>query len=94
MTMLVMLLVLQVVVDSFLAALGGSRLPMGIAAAALSMLGLAVALAWWGFGQQIVSIGELLLAPAYVFGKLPVYVRIISRGKSEWVRTKRDVGKD
>lgn len=93
-TMLVMVLVVQAVLDTVFAALGGSRMPMGIAAAAFSIFVLAVALAWWRFGRGIVSIGELARVPVYVFHKLPLYARFFGRGKDAWVRTKRDDGQD
>ena len=93
-TVLVMLLVLQTLADSALAAFGGSRLPVWIAAAALSMVGLTITLAWWRFGRGIVSIGDLVRVPLYVLAKVPLYARMFHRGNQEWVRTTRDNGQD
>ena len=91
-TMLVLMLVGLTFVDGLFAALSGSYLPVGLAVAAVAMLGSAVALAWWRFGREIVSAGELLRAPVYVLAKLPLYARFFKRGKREWVRAERSDG--
>lgn len=93
-TMLVLGLVLQAAVDAVFAALGGARAPLALAGAALAMLALAVVIAWWRFGREIVSLGELLRAPVYVLEKLPLYLRIVVErgGKRGWVRARRDDG--
>ncbi len=92
-TMLAMLLVVLTGVDALFAVLSGIRAPLVVAMTSLVMLGLAVALAWSRFGRDIVSIGELMRAPTYVLGKLPLYARFFRRGKREWVRTERDDGR-
>jgi cellulose synthase/poly-beta-1,6-N-acetylglucosamine synthase-like glycosyltransferase len=89
-TMLVMLLVVQAIVDAVVVALGGAPAALWLALLALAMVSLAVAVAWARFARHIVSLGELLGAPLYVLGKLPLYARFFKRGKREWVRTKRD----
>ena len=93
-TMLVMLLVLQAVVDASVLALGGAPAAFWIALLSLAMVTLAVGSAWVRFARHIVSLGELLGAPLYVLGKLPLYARFFKRGKREWVRTKRDDRRD
>lgn len=93
-TMLVLLILLLVTVDTLFGAFSGYHSPMWIAGAALTMLGLAVALAWWEFGREIVSIGDLMRAPAYVLGKLPLYLGFLKREKRGWVRARRDDGHD
>ena len=90
--MLVLMLVGLTFVDGLFAALSGSYLPLGLAVASVGMLGSAVALAWWRFGREIVSAGELLRAPVYVLAKLPLYARFFKRGKREWVRAERSDG--
>ena len=89
-TMLVMLLVLQALLDALVVALGGAPAALSVALLSLSMTALAVGLAWARFARHIVSLGELFGAPLYVLGKLPLYARFFKRGKREWVRTKRD----
>lgn len=93
-TMLVLLLVLLATVDALFGAFSGNHSPMWIAGISLSMLGLAVVLAWWRFGREIVSIGDLMRAPAYVLGKLPLYLGFLKREKRGWVRARRDDGHD
>ena len=48
-----------------------------------------VLLAWWRVGRRWVSGAELLAAPAYVLGKLPIYAGFVVRRQREWVRTGR-----
>ena len=93
-TMLVMLLVLQAAVDGVVFMLGGAAAPLGFASLALALVAFAVVLAWARFARHIVSLGELLGAPLYVLGKLPLYARFFRRGKRAWVRTKRDEPRD
>ena len=69
---------------------GGSAAAVGLAGAAFVGLLAAVLLAWWRFGRRIVSLRELLGAPLYVLGKVPLYVRMLKARQVEWVRTKRD----
>lgn len=93
-TMLVLLLVLLALVDSLFAVLTGLRAPLAAAVTCLVLLGLAVVLAWLRFGREIVSVGELMRAPTYVLGKLPLYARFFRHGSPEWVRAKRDDAND
>lgn len=71
------------------AALGGSSVPMLVSAAMLAALAVAVVAAWSRHGRAAVAFGELLQAPAYALGKLPVYLRYLVARQSEWVRTRR-----
>jgi cellulose synthase/poly-beta-1,6-N-acetylglucosamine synthase-like glycosyltransferase len=63
----------------------------------LAISGLAIALviggtlrAWWLFGRDLVSLGELLAAPLQVVRKLPIYACYLWRRQTEWVRAKRE----
>ena len=89
-TILVLLLLGQAVVDAIFSASGGARTPLWLALAALAMVMLAIAVAWVRFGRHILSLGELFGAALYVLGKLPLYARFFRRGKREWVRARRD----
>jgi cellulose synthase/poly-beta-1,6-N-acetylglucosamine synthase-like glycosyltransferase len=89
-TILVLLLLAQAVLDAIVAAAGGAGAPLWLALAALAMVVLAVAIAWLRFGRSVVTLGELLGAPSYILGKLPLYARFFRRGKREWVRAHRD----
>jgi hypothetical protein len=86
----VLLLVAQAAIDAVLWAAGGAALPLVLALAALVIVAAATLLAWLGFGRRIVSLAELLGAPLYVLAKLPLYARLLRRGKREWVRARRD----
>jgi hypothetical protein len=47
-------------------------------------------LAWSRYGRGVVSLAELLGAPLYMLGKLPLYARLFRSRQVEWIRTKRD----
>ncbi len=90
-TVLLLVLVAQAAIDAVLVtSTGVGAGALALALASLAMLVLAVALAWHGFGRAVVSLPELLGAPLYVLAKLPLYARMLGRGKAGWVRAKRD----
>ena len=61
-----------------------------LASTATCVLGVSVLMAWQQHGQGAVTLRELLSAPWYVLGKLPVYARLLMQRQTNWVRTKRD----
>ncbi len=52
--------------------------------------GLAIGLAWFRYGRDLLSARELLSTPLYALWKLPIYVAYLLKKRSGWVRTKRD----
>jgi cellulose synthase/poly-beta-1,6-N-acetylglucosamine synthase-like glycosyltransferase len=64
--------------------------PLFVAATAMALFLGSVGLAWNGWGRQAVALGDLLAAPIYMLRKLPMYVRVLGRRETRWVRTKRD----
>ncbi|HEX6708111.1 MAG TPA: glycosyltransferase family 2 protein [Albitalea sp.] len=87
---LALMLLVAMLAGALFAALGGGALPLALAGLGLAALLLAVLLAWSRHGRHIVSLGELLGAPLYVLGKIPVYTRLFKGRQVEWVRTHRD----
>ncbi|MEO7336848.1 MAG: glycosyltransferase family 2 protein, partial [Caldimonas sp.] len=73
---------------------GSASAPFILAIVNLFMIGAAVLLAWRNFGRHIVSLVELLGAPAYVLSKIPVYIGFLRNRQTEWVRTARGKKKD
>ena len=84
-TIFVLLLVLQGVADLVFYAATGLGMPFALAVTGLAMLGSSVALAWWRFGRDIVSVRDLLTVPLYVLAKFPIYARFFKRGPRQWV---------
>jgi cellulose synthase/poly-beta-1,6-N-acetylglucosamine synthase-like glycosyltransferase len=87
-TLLLGLVLLDFLLGSVLASAIGAW-PMGIALAGLILVLAASIRAWWMVGRDLLSIGELLRAPAHLFMKLPMYLQFISRRQRQWVRTER-----
>ena len=89
-TMLMLMLVVQAVVDGGFAALTGRVYPLAVALSALALLVASVAAAWARYGRHVVSLRDLASAPLYVIAKLPLYARFLARTPGEWVRARRD----
>lgn len=71
-------------------AAGGSVAPLALAGGAMALVVVGVMAAWVAFGQNTVTLRELLSAPVYVVSKLPIYLRVFTRRQVEWIRTKRN----
>ena len=56
----------------------------------LTCLTLAVLLAWFFFGQHIISFKQLCYAPIYALIKIPLYIKFFFNRQVDWVRSKRD----
>ena len=64
--------------------------PLVLATVLLAALTLAILLSWQRFGQQVLSLKDLLAAVGYAFWKLPLYMKFFVNRQLEWVRAKRD----
>lgn len=80
----------QVAAGTLVLALGGSGLPLLLGGVSFVLFGLAVLLAWFGCGRNIVSFGDLVTAPLYALSKIPLYCRFVIGRQVEWVRSRRD----
>ena len=88
---MLMLLMIAALGGAFVLAIGGgSTVPLQLAGLAFVLLLMAVALAWHRFGRALVSASELLRAPLYVLAKVPMYLGLLTKRQTEWVRTRRD----
>lgn len=61
-----------------------------LATANVLMLFVAVLLAWWRFGQQIIALKQLLYIPIYMLQKIPNYLSFAVKRQTTWNKTKRD----
>jgi hypothetical protein len=69
--------------------LGGSWLPVALAAIATGLVLAAGGLAWLGFGRDGYPFTVFLAVPWYVLRKLPLYLTFLFRRQRAWVRTAR-----
>lgn len=87
------LVVLLVTVFAFagpLAWFGGSALPLWVAGSALVLVVAGVGAGWLRYGRQTVPFRYLLLAPAYMLWKIPLYLSfLLGRRERQWKRTER-----
>ncbi len=87
-TLLLALVLLDFLLGSVLASAVGTW-PMGIALTCLILVLAASLRAWWVVGRDLLSVGDLLRAPAHLVMKVPMYLKFVSRRQKEWVRTER-----
>jgi len=88
--MFVLLLSTGLVVSFLWAAVGGAATALWTAVLAFLLLSMAIGVAWHRFGRRLVSWSELMRAPLYVAAKVPLYIRLLTKRQTEWVRTRRD----
>jgi len=69
--------------------LGTSPVPFATASALVGTVGLGVIAAWVLHGRAQVSAGALARAPLYLVWKLPIYLKLVRRAETQWVRTER-----
>jgi hypothetical protein len=69
---------------------GAASLPFLLAAGSLTLLALAISLAWWVWGRHIISLLSFLSIPVYVISKIPCYFNFLFNRQKKWVRTERE----
>ena len=84
-TLLSGLLVLSVVV----ALMGGGALHVWIIGIATGLFALAILVAWFAGGREILSARDFLKLPVYVLRKFPLYRQFLVRKETNWVKTER-----
>lgn len=73
-----------------LALLGATATPAWILLALIGAVALLLAVAWARDGRRIVSAATLARIPLYLAWKIPVYLKLVRKRETEWVRTRRD----
>jgi cellulose synthase/poly-beta-1,6-N-acetylglucosamine synthase-like glycosyltransferase len=74
---------------SFLALAGAEWTPTIACACALGTIAILLSLNWGVNGREAVRGSTLARIPLYMLWKLPVYLRLVRKRESAWVRTKR-----
>jgi cellulose synthase/poly-beta-1,6-N-acetylglucosamine synthase-like glycosyltransferase len=87
---LALVLVGLVAASVLVAAAGGQGSALDLSLAACAGAALALGIAWFKCGRDLLSPTELLMLPFYVVSKLSMYARALTGQKLQWVRTKRD----
>jgi cellulose synthase/poly-beta-1,6-N-acetylglucosamine synthase-like glycosyltransferase len=89
-SLLVMLVTIISVAAGLAMVLGVSSAAISVSLASLVALVAGVFLSWLKYGRDILQPSSILLIFSYLFGKLPLYIKILS-GKFdlEWIRTGR-----
>lgn len=90
--LLTLLVTLMALLGGLLMWLTASAMPGALAVLNLLLLGIAVMLAWAGYGRNILSFRNLAYAPFYALAKIPLYLKFMVNRQVEWVRSRRDHG--
>ena len=68
-----------------------SDLALSLAAPTIPVvLGIVVTAMWSRFGRASLPFGALMRVPAYMWWKIPIYLRLIAAPERRWIRTGRD----
>ncbi len=87
--LLVTLSGLAIALCTLLALVGAQWTPALACACVLGVIAFLLALNWALSGREAVRGSTLARIPLYLLWKLPVYLRLLRKRESEWVRTKR-----
>jgi cellulose synthase/poly-beta-1,6-N-acetylglucosamine synthase-like glycosyltransferase len=88
--LLTLMVLLMALLGSVLIWFTGQAMPWSLAIISFVLLGVAVLLAWVGYGRNILSFRNLAYAPLYALGKIPLYLKFMVNRQVEWVRSRRD----
>jgi hypothetical protein len=75
---------------ALLALLGATPLPALLLAGTIALTVLALTLGWALYGRETVSGATLARIPLYLAWKIPVYLRLVRKRETQWVRTGRE----
>ena len=86
------LIMIALTCGSVLVTLGGfSAWSVVVTGSTLPIFGMAVWLAWYRHGREIVSGRDLLSAPLYALSKIPMFWRFLTKRQVVWIRSERDL---
>ncbi len=80
---------LTLIVSISFSAISGVWWPAWIAVAECVLFGLSFLAGWFVFCREAVPLRMLLQIPAYIGGKLSIYLRFLKQPEQQWVRTQR-----
>jgi hypothetical protein len=63
---------------------------VGMAAAAGGSILTAILLSWARFARADLPLQQLVSIPLYMLGKMPLYLRFLTKRQQTWERTERD----
>jgi len=86
------LIMIALTCGGVLVTLGGfSAWSVVVTGSTLPIFGMAVWLAWYRHGREIVSGRDLLSAPLYALSKIPMFWRFLTKRQVVWIRSERDL---
>jgi cellulose synthase/poly-beta-1,6-N-acetylglucosamine synthase-like glycosyltransferase len=85
-----MLVITMIIISAIALFFGLSSCALLISAVSLLVYLTSGLLCWWKFGRDILPRNSVLPIARYAFGKVPLYLQILSRaGETKWIRTDR-----
>lgn len=89
-SLLFFILLAALTLTGFLGSKSGDFGPFLLLTALFLMMCASLLLVWFQWGRAYLSGRSLLGLPAYLFWKLPIYVRFLLRRERQWLRTSRE----
>jgi cellulose synthase/poly-beta-1,6-N-acetylglucosamine synthase-like glycosyltransferase len=87
--LLMSLSLMLLLLTGLLALFGATATPALLLALGIGLVALLIALGWARDGRNTVSAATLARIPLYLAWKIPVYLKLVRKRETEWVRTKR-----
>lgn len=70
-------------------AITSSTAPLFVSAGSSALFGLSIVVAWWRFGQDLLSVRDLFAVPVYCALKIPSILRFFTNRQIAWIRSPR-----
>ena len=84
------LLVVLLTITGLLAVASQAWMVVAVTLASLGLLCGSATIAWLRFARSTIPLKALLSIPLYICCKLPIYVALVFRRQTRWIRTERD----
>jgi cellulose synthase/poly-beta-1,6-N-acetylglucosamine synthase-like glycosyltransferase len=88
-SLLLVILLLIETLNLFWLLVAGAIAPFIVSSLALLLLVASLGFAWWRFGRDVISLRDLLIAPAYCLVRLPSLLLFFVHRQVDWIRTDR-----
>lgn len=89
-SMVVFFIVAGLALTAIAFSFGAGILPFVLMVGITILFILALFLAWWRFGKNMIPAKILIGVPGYVLSKASIYLAFIRNREKEWIRTERD----
>lgn len=88
--LLSLITILLFIASSSMLVVSGESIAFKFSLVVLLALVSSILIAWLRWGRDTVSFTDLLMVPAYIVGKIPLYIAAVFKRQKDWIKTNRD----